>query len=369
MQKRHKIIFSIGGILLILFFLGACSNKEEVSEKPKIVSKKVVSKKVSKPVPKKVEKSEPDTSAQPKTESISKGTPKTVKTEAVQEQAKKEVSEDGKEKITTTTLEGKKKPAFKPKSDISTESDYTKTSDSDLKIAKKQDAKTSDASNSMSEKKDDTEKAGKDNIKESEEKQKALKKAETPDTPDQAAKKDDAGKDTGQAKDLTSTAEEKKEGSSLAVKESEINQEESESVAKLEPSKTLAPVKIEPLTPDFKYKPEGKIDPFSSLFKVKEESRKKKRKRFPLTPLEKTDISQFKLVGVILSAKGNKAIVQEASGKGYVVSEGTYIGVNDGRVVKILKDKIICEEEVENLFGETEIKSRTLKLNKPAEAL
>ena len=135
------------------------------------------------------------------------------------------------------------------------------------------------------------------------------------------------------------------------------------------PSSTLAPVKIDPLTKNYKYNPQGKIDPFSSLFKVKEESSKKRRKRQPLTPLEKKDISQFKLVGVILSAKGNKAIVQESTGKGYVISKGTYIGVNDGRVVKILKDRVICEEEVENLFGQVEIKSRTLKLMKPPGAL
>ncbi|MCJ7773442.1 MAG: pilus assembly protein PilP, partial [Desulfobacterales bacterium] len=236
-------------------------------------------------------------------------------------------------------------------------------------VAKKQDTKASDsAMKSESEKKDDSVKADKKEIAATS-KGKDEKKTETPDTTDQAVKKDDAGKDNGQQKDSSSAVEEKEESSSLEVKEPDKKQEGSESVAKLTPSKTLTPVKIEPLTSDFEYKPEGKIDPFSSLFKVKEESRKKKRKRFPLTPLEKTDISQFKLVGVILSAKGNKAIVQEASGKGYVVSKGTYIGVNDGQVVEILKDKIICEEEVENLFGETEIKSRILKINKPPEAL
>ena len=74
-------------------------------------------------------------------------------------------------------------------------------------------------------------------------------------------------------------------------------------------------------------------------------------------------------MGVILSAKGNRAIVQGSSGKGYVISKGTYIGVNEGRVVKILKDRVICEEEVENLFGQLEIKSRTIKLKKPPGAL
>ena len=371
MQKRHKTIWSLGVILLILFFLsaGACGKKEEVSEKPKVVSKKVVSKKVSKPAPKKVEKNEPDKSEQEKNEEASKETPKPVKQEEAPGQVKKEALEDGKGKITTATLTDKKKPAFKPKSDISSESDYTITSDPGLQVAKKQDTKASDPTmKSESEKKDDSIKTEQKEIP-AKSKGEDVKKTEMPDIPDQAAKKDDAGKDKGQQKDSSSEVEEKEESPSIEVKEPDKKQERSESVAKLTPSKTLTPVKIEPLTPDFEYKPEGKIDPFSSLFKVKEESRKKKRKRFPLTPLEKTDISQFKLVGVILSAKGNKAIVQEASGKGYVISKGTYIGVNDGQVVEILKDRVICEEEVENLFGETEIKSRILKINKPPEAL
>jgi Tfp pilus assembly protein PilP len=98
---------------------------------------------------------------------------------------------------------------------------------------------------------------------------------------------------------------------------------------------------------DDRYDPEGKIDPFVlPSFKVKPVVLKKKmgEKRIPLTPLEKLDFSQFKLAGIIRSPSGNRALVEETSGKGYAITKGTYIGTNSGRVVNILKDKIIVYE-------------------------
>lgn len=98
---------------------------------------------------------------------------------------------------------------------------------------------------------------------------------------------------------------------------------------------------------DDRYDPEGKIDPFAlPSFKVKPVVLKKKseRKHIPLTPLEKLDFSQLKLAGIIRSPSGNKALVEETSGKGYVITKGTYMGIDSGRVVKILEDKVIVYE-------------------------
>ena len=60
----------------------------------------------------------------------------------------------------------------------------------------------------------------------------------------------------------------------------------------------------------------------------------------------------------------NKALVQEATGKGYIVKAGTYIGLNSGKVVQILKDRIIIEEEVEDVYGKTTISKKSLQLQK-----
>lgn len=117
------------------------------------------------------------------------------------------------------------------------------------------------------------------------------------------------------------------------------------------------------------YDPAGKIDPFEPLLKEKPEVKtgtlvpvgpvgKKK------TPLEKIDLSQLMLKGLIFSHKGNKGLVQESSGKGHIISIGTKIGTNGGKVSIILKDKIIIEEKMKNYYGQIFIEKRELPLHK-----
>ncbi len=121
------------------------------------------------------------------------------------------------------------------------------------------------------------------------------------------------------------------------------------------------------------YDPKGRFDPFEPLFKdekvqaqpVVSKSRKRKR-RIPQTPLERISLAQLKVSAIIRSPRGNRALVEDATGKGYVIRKGTYIGLNAGKVVAILKDKVIIEEETENLLGEFTIQKRELKLQKPA---
>lgn len=122
------------------------------------------------------------------------------------------------------------------------------------------------------------------------------------------------------------------------------------------------------------YDPEGRINPFTPLFekkpeaeeKEKDEAKQRKRKvRVPQTPLEKVDLAQLKLVAIMHMQSGPRALVEESSGKGYVVHKGTYMGLHSGQVVEITGDRVIVEEEVENLLGNFEIKTRELKLQKP----
>jgi type IV pilus assembly protein PilP len=115
------------------------------------------------------------------------------------------------------------------------------------------------------------------------------------------------------------------------------------------------------------YDAKDKIDPFEPLFREKPVIAKKKinKKRIPRTPLERIDLSQLKLVGIILASSGNRALVEESSGKGYVIKKGTYIGTNSGKVVKIKKEKVVVEEEFEDVFGKTKLRQREIKLPKP----
>jgi len=125
----------------------------------------------------------------------------------------------------------------------------------------------------------------------------------------------------------------------------------------------------------FVYNPMGKIDPFEPLVKAEPVpvsvsmaiKKKKSKRRIPRTPLEMVDLSQLKLTGIIRASSGNKAMVEEASGKGYIIVKGTYIGIHSGMVIQILNDRVIVEEEVEDSLGNLTIKKRELKFQKPAE--
>ena len=124
--------------------------------------------------------------------------------------------------------------------------------------------------------------------------------------------------------------------------------------------------------PDFFYDPRGKHDPFESPFNAETEhvgvapsKKRMQKKRMPLTPLQRVSLGQLKLVAIALSPNGNKALVEEPSGKGYVISKGTYLGQNYERVKAILKDRLIVEGEVEDFItGSTKLQTTELKLQK-----
>ena len=92
------------------------------------------------------------------------------------------------------------------------------------------------------------------------------------------------------------------------------------------------------------------------------------KKRKPLSPLEKVSLSQLKLAGIIIASKsGSRALIEDTSGKGYIVEKGAYIGTNGGKIVKILIDRIIVEEEVEDIYGKIHIQETAIKLRLPGE--
>ncbi len=117
------------------------------------------------------------------------------------------------------------------------------------------------------------------------------------------------------------------------------------------------------------YDPKGKVDPFLPLFQVQTDETSKKprgrRGRQPLTPLERIDLSQLKLVSILKRPSGKLAMVEEASGRGYLVKKGTYVGLYSGKVVKIQKDRLQVEEQIENVYGKVTLRIRELKLQKP----
>lgn len=144
------------------------------------------------------------------------------------------------------------------------------------------------------------------------------------------------------------------------VSKSEINKTDTSPNQKSDPKPDQ---KIESSESTVIYKVEGKIDPFASIL-GEGVSVLNDEKRIPLTPIEKVDLSELKLVGIIFAPSGNKALVEDVSGKGFVIKKGTRIGINFGKVIKILKNSVLVKEEAESILGQITLVERELKLQK-----
>ncbi len=107
--------------------------------------------------------------------------------------------------------------------------------------------------------------------------------------------------------------------------------------------KPAPPAAVKPAPASFHYNPAGKVDPFRPL--VQKEQPMKKRSGRALSPLQNYDIEKLKLVGIVTDGKKKVAIVADPKGTTYVISRGTLIGPNDGKVMGVLDDQVIVEEK------------------------
>ena len=98
------------------------------------------------------------------------------------------------------------------------------------------------------------------------------------------------------------------------------------------------------LSEGYVYDPTGKTDPFKS-FIAEQESIAEKKKRKPKTYLETLDLSQLDLIAIIISQKGNWAMVRDSKGIGHVIRKGTSIGLNEGVVYEIKEKELIVREK------------------------
>jgi Tfp pilus assembly protein PilP len=103
----------------------------------------------------------------------------------------------------------------------------------------------------------------------------------------------------------------------------------------------------------------GKRDPFRPFTL---NSRPSPRPLKDRSPLERYELGQLKLVGVIWDIKQPNAIVEDAAGLGYVVKTGTPIGSNDGKVKRVQPAGLVVEEFEIDLYGTKRRVERSMRL-------
>lgn len=84
----------------------------------------------------------------------------------------------------------------------------------------------------------------------------------------------------------------------------------------------------------------------------------------PRTPLERYELGQLKLVGIVTETGSARAMVEDAAGLGYIVTTGTPIGSSGGVVTSIEPRRVLIEEHVTNFYGDKEPKQIVMELPK-----
>jgi Tfp pilus assembly protein PilP len=79
-------------------------------------------------------------------------------------------------------------------------------------------------------------------------------------------------------------------------------------------------------------------------------------------PLEKFDVGQLSLVGVVWNATKARALIQDPSGMSYIVAEGTKIGKSNGRVTQIDDNLVVVQETYVDSSGETTTKDIEMRI-------
>jgi type IV pilus assembly protein PilP len=109
----------------------------------------------------------------------------------------------------------------------------------------------------------------------------------------------------------------------------------------------------------YTYNPNGKRDPFLPLYLLRRPAAQTVE---PATPLQRYEISQLRLVGVVYDLTPPRAMVEDSSGLGFIVTPGTAIGPHGGVVTAIRPRQVVVEEWQTDIIGERHKKEFVLEL-------
>jgi Tfp pilus assembly protein PilP len=127
------------------------------------------------------------------------------------------------------------------------------------------------------------------------------------------------------------------------------------------PAAEVSPVVMAQATVEatYTYDPTDKRDPFRSF--ILDQASELAAK--DAGPLEQFDISQLAVVAVVWDLGDPRALVSDPSGRPYVVGEGTRLGKNEGRVIKIDDNLVLVKETYVDWLGERTTKDIEMRMH------
>ncbi len=106
------------------------------------------------------------------------------------------------------------------------------------------------------------------------------------------------------------------------------------------------------MTASFTFYPIKALDPFvpfvTAMLRTPEEEDEPKTEGPPLTPLQKMTLSEIEkgLKAITWGDLGKKAVIEDSTGRGYIVSVGTPAGERSGVITQILNDRLVIQQEI-----------------------
>ena len=129
----------------------------------------------------------------------------------------------------------------------------------------------------------------------------------------------------------------------------------------------------------FTFEPKGVIDPFDPFIKAPApkipapslvENEIEEQPLEPLTPLQKMTVSEIEkgLKGIVVGTNGKRALIEDPTGKGYIIDVGVPLGESNGVVTQIFGDGMVIQQQVKDRkTKEMTAQNVTIRLKKPEE--
>lgn len=131
-----------------------------------------------------------------------------------------------------------------------------------------------------------------------------------------------------------------------------------------EAATSLPPDPLAGVIEEYTYNPGGKRDPFVPYDVTEALALEGSRMGMgPVFPLQKYDLDQLKLVGIIWGVSQPKAMLTDPTGRGHVVKINDRIGRNNGYVARIREGEVVVIESFKGLDGRVSYQTKIMKLS------
>jgi type IV pilus assembly protein PilP len=103
----------------------------------------------------------------------------------------------------------------------------------------------------------------------------------------------------------------------------------------------------------FTFVPVKALDPFVPFITLETSTRSPEEEEeqqggAPMTPLQKMTMSEIErgLKAITWGELGRKAVIEDSTGRGYIVSVGTPAGEHSGVITQIQNDRLVIQQEI-----------------------